>query len=114
MCNPARLSAAALLLTGLAAGPASAAYFGSLSLRPGQTQLINVGAVTRNVRVCNDFDSAGAASVTIAGNPTHHLGPGQCTEDVGDRVVVQSQAGGPIRVDWRALLNEGGHRMFEE
>ncbi len=109
------ISASAFLLTAALAGtPASAGYFGTLSLQPGETQKLNVGTVTRNVRVCNEFGSKGSASVVIADNPAHHLMPGQCAEDTGDRLLIQSMAGGPVQVDWRVIIDQGGHRQFED
>jgi hypothetical protein len=107
-------ASAVLLATALAGTPASAGYFGSLSLQPGQTQKLNVGTVTRNVRVCNEFGSAGSASVVIADNPAHHLMPGQCAEDTGDRLLIQSMSGGPVQIDWRVIIDQGGHRQFED
>ena len=111
----ARILTVAVVLTAAAmASPASASYFGSIILGPGQAQQIRTGLPAMNMRVCNDFFSTGGATVTIAGNAPHDLLPGRCAEDIGDQFLVQSHAGGQVTIDYRSIQANQGRRMQED
>ena len=107
--------ATVLLGAGLMGRQVEAAYFGTLTLKPGETQQLYIGTTARNVRVCNDFNSSGPVVVTIANNIPHDLLPGRCAEDIGDRMTVQSHAAGQVMINYRSIYDEGGHRnLFED
>ena len=108
------LSAIALLGAGLITGQAGAASFGSLILKGGEMQNVYIGTVGYNMRVCNDFYSSGLVIATISGNVPHDLSPGQCAEDIGDRLAVQNHSSGPARVDYRSVNDSQGHRQFDD
>jgi hypothetical protein len=97
------LSTIALIGVTLISGQAIGANFGALTLKAGETQTVDIGATSRNMRVCNDFFSSGQIVVTVGGNIPHYLSPGVCAEDIGDRVTFQSQASGPATVEFRSL-----------
>jgi hypothetical protein len=101
----------AMIGTALAGGRALGATFGSLTLKAGETRTVDVGATARTMRVCNDFFSAGPVVVTIGGNLPHDLSPGVCAEDIGDRLTIESHAGGPVTVEFQAIRDVG---IFEK
>lgn len=108
------LTVAAVLAAAPMASSALASYFGSVILSPGQVQQIRTGLPAMNMRVCNDFFSAGGATVTIAGNTPHDLLPGRCAEDIGDQFLVQSHASGQVTIDFRSIQANQGRRMQED
>lgn len=95
----------ALAVLAIASSPAMANYLGSVALDPGQRQEIYVGTTAQNMKVCNDFSSLGSVVATIAGNPGHDLSPGQCAEDIGDRVALENHSSGGARIMYRAILS---------
>jgi hypothetical protein len=108
------LAAITLMGAGLISDPAAAASFGTVTLRAGETQTVDIGSTGRNMRVCNDFFSSGPIIVTIGGNASHNLSPGLCAKDIGDRMMIQSLAGGLATVDFRSLGDNPGRRMFDD
>lgn len=86
-------------------GQAFAANFGTITLIAGETQAIDIGATGRNMRVCNDLSSAGSVLVTVGGNAPHELSPGLCAEDMGNRLLVHSQASGIATVDFKPICD---------
>ena len=97
------LSVIALIGTGLTAGQAFGANFGSLTVNGGETQTVDIGPTARNVRVCNDLSSAGPIVVVIDDNVPRNLSPGICAQDIGDRLTIQSRASGPAVVAFRTM-----------
>src|SRR6267142_4732591 len=97
------LSAIIILGAGLIAGQAFAFNFGSVTLKPGETRTVDFSTSARRMRVCNDFFSSGAVVATIGSSLPHHLSPGVCAEEIGDRMTVQSHASGLATVVFRAL-----------
>ena len=95
----------ALAVVAIASSPAMASSVGSLALGAGQRQEIYVGTTAKNMRVCNDFSSQGSVLATIAGNPGHDLSPGQCAEDIGDRVAFENHSSGGATIMYRAILS---------
>ena len=100
-----------LMALGLINNQAVADYFGSLTLKPGEARQLYIGTTARNLRVCNDFFSSGSATVTIGDNFSHELLPGVCAEDIGDRMTIHSHASGQVRIDYRAIYDQG-HGQF--
>lgn len=107
-------SAAALLAAAPMARPALASYFGTITLKPGEVRLVSTGLPGLNTRVCNDFFSTGAATVTIADNAPHDLLPGRCAEDIGNRIAVQSHASGQVTITYRSLQDNQGRIQEDE
>ena len=101
------LSAITLIGAGLISSQAVAANFGSVTLKAGETQTVDIGATGRDMRVCNDFFSSGPIVVTIGGNVPHDLSPGLCAEDIGGRMMIQSHASGVATVDFQSLNDVG-------
>ena len=101
----ATMATIALLGAASTGGPAVAANFGTVTLIAGQTQTIDIGPTARNMRVCNDRSSAGPVLVTIGGNAPHDLSPGLCAEDMGDRLLIHSQASGLTTVDFKSICD---------
>lgn len=95
----------ALLSAGSISGQALAANFGTVTLVAGQTQAIDLGPTGRNMRVCNDRSSAGPVLVTIGGNAPHDLSPGLCAEEMGDRLLIHSEASGLSTVDFKSICD---------
>jgi len=108
------LAVAAIFAAAPMASPALASYFGSIVLNPGQAQQIRTGLPAMNMRVCNDFFSAGGATVTVAGNTPHDLLPGRCAEDIGDQFMVQSHASGQVMIDYRSIQSNQGRHVQED
>ena len=108
------LTVAALLTAAPMASPALASYFGSITLKPGEVQQIYTGLPGFNMRLCNDFFSTGAATVTVDDNTPHELLPGLCTEDIGNRIVVQSHASGKVTIVYRSIRDQQNHHMQED
>ena len=97
------LGAIALMGAALASGQAFAFNFGSVTLNPGETRTVDFSTSARRMRVCNDFFSSGAVVATIGGSLPHHLSPGVCAEEIGDRMTIQSHASGLATVVFRSL-----------
>jgi hypothetical protein len=108
------LSAITLIGAGLIGAQAVAANFGSVTLKAGESQSVDIGATGRDMRVCNDFFSSGAIIVTIGGSFPHDLSPGVCAEEIGDRMTIQSLASGLATADFRALSDGRGRRELDD
>jgi len=94
----------ALIAAGcVAALPATASDYGSFTLKAGEMQEIDIGSTYRDLRVCNDFESAGGVVVTIGGHDPHTLQPGLCAEGFGDSIKVLNQANGVAMGIYRML-----------
>ncbi len=98
-----------------ASGPALARNFGSVSLKPGETQTVSIfgfGGYQR-VRVCNDVQSVSNVKVTIRPRDARVLQPGLCTEDSGDQIEFINQGSGQALVEYNAAPGSGsGFGMF--
>jgi hypothetical protein len=88
------LGAIILIGAGLISGQAAGANSGIVTLKPGETKTVDIDATGRNTRACNDFFSSGRIIVTIGDNSAHNLSPGECAEDFGGRMIIQSRASG--------------------
>jgi hypothetical protein len=109
------LSAIAILGVGLMAGEAgAAANFGSVTLKAGETQTVDMSTSARTMRVCNDSFSSGTVVATIGGAAPHDLSPGVCAEEIGDRMTIQSKASGLATVEFRSLSDGPGHREIDD
>src|SRR6266404_3475471 len=88
------LGASILLGADVISGQAAGANSGIVTLKPGETQTVDISPTGRNTRVCNDFFSSGPVVVTIGNNAPHDLSSGECAEDFGEQMRIQSHASG--------------------
>jgi hypothetical protein len=89
--------ALAVAIGGLAAAAgAGAAEFGAFTLQPGQSQTIQIGSTYRQLKVCNDTESAGQLDAVIGTSDVIHLGPGICGEWSGDRIMLHNVSNGVV------------------
>ena len=89
--------ALAVAIAGLgAATSAGAAEFGSFTLQAGQSQTIQIGSTYRQLKLCNDSESAGQLDAVIGTSDVIHLGPGICAEWSGDRIMLHNVSGGVV------------------
>ena len=82
---------------------AEAQEFGSFTLKPGETRGFRIGATYRNIRLCNDAESAGTLDATIGDHDMIHLVPGLCAEQSGDTILLHNAADGPVNGVWRRV-----------
>jgi hypothetical protein len=109
------LCAITVLGVGLIAGQAGAsANFGSLTLKAGQTETVDMSTSARTMRVCNDSFSSGAVIATIGAAAPHDLSPGACAEEIGDRMTIQSKGSGLATVGFRSLSDAPGRRQLDD
>jgi hypothetical protein len=87
----------------MAALPAAASDYGNFTLKAGELQEIHIGSTYRDLRVCNDFGSAGGVVVTIGDHDPHALQPGLCAEGFGGSIKVLNQANGVAMGIYRML-----------
>ena|SRR5690242_11589068 len=109
------LSAIALIGTGLISGQALCANFGTVTLRSGERQTVDISTSARIMRVCNDFFSSGPIVARVDDHFPRDLSPGLCAEDSGDRMTIQSHASGIVTVEFRSHSDGNGRGpMIEE
>jgi hypothetical protein len=89
---------------GLLAPQAMAAASGNFSLKPKEAKEIWIGATARELRICNDIASGGPIGITLGGHSPLVLGPGQCTYEMGDRILATNQGDNPAMGTWRATF----------
>ena len=87
--------ALAVAIAGLA-GNAVAADFGSFTLQAGQSQTIRIGSTYRQLKVCNDTESAGQLDTVIGTSDVIHLAPGICAEWNGDTIQLRNMSNGVV------------------
>src|ERR1051325_3914850 len=83
------------------ARPVEAQEFGSFTLKPGETRSFRIGTTYRDIRLCNDGESAGTLDATIGDHDMIHLAPGLCAEERGDAILLHNAANGPVNGVWR-------------
>jgi hypothetical protein len=101
-----------MLLSALAAAlpvaPGTAAESDVVSLAPGEAREFHIGSTYRNIRVCNDFASAGPVKAWVGHHLPQVLGPGVCADDSGDRIVLRNAAAGRVKGTYRTLFGGPG------
>jgi hypothetical protein len=95
-CHRISVFALAVAFTGLTAWVAAAADFGSFTLQPGQSQTIRIGSTYRQLKLCNDTESAGQLDAIIGTSDVIHLGPGICAEWSGDTIQLHNVSNGLV------------------
>ena len=86
---------------GLFAPQALAADNGSFFLKPKETRLIVVGTTARELRICNDVASGGAIGFTLGSRGPLVLQPGNCADDIADRILATNQGSATAMGTWR-------------
>ena len=89
---------------GLFAPQAMAEASGNFSLKPGEAKEIWIGGTARELRICNEIASGGPIEITLGGHTPFELGPGQCTYEMGDRILAANQGDSPAMGTWRATF----------
>jgi hypothetical protein len=95
----------ALAAAGFLEASAHAGQFGSFRLKPGEATDIQAGPRYLNLRVCNDVASSGSVGVTIGDSEPRAIGPGECTDSLGDKVRIQSRADGEVAGIYQPFFN---------
>ena len=93
--HPIFVFALAVAIAGLAGG-AAAAELGSFTLQAGQSQTIRIGSTYRQLKVCNDTESAGLLDAIIGTSDVIHLKPGICAEWNGDTIQLRNMSNGVV------------------
>ncbi len=88
--------ALAVAIACLTGKTAIAAEFGSFTLQAGESQTIRIGSTYRQLKVCNDSESAGVLDAIIGTSDVIHLQPGICAEWNGDTIQVHNVSGGVV------------------
>jgi hypothetical protein len=94
----------AIVGIGLFAPQVMAAASGSFSLKPREAKEVWIGAAARELRICNDVASGGPIGITLDGHGPLVLRPGQCTYEMGDRILAANQGDNPAMGTWRATF----------
>jgi precorrin-4 methylase len=97
--------ALAVAITGLTAWIAAAAEFGSFTLQPGQSQTIRIGSTYRQLKVCNDTESAGQLDAIIGTSDVIHLAPAICAEWSGDTIQLHNVSNGVVSGIYRRQVD---------
>ncbi|MEA2781614.1 MAG: hypothetical protein QOK29_3158 [Rhodospirillaceae bacterium] len=82
--------------------------FNEILLKPGQSQTIDVRSANPELRVCNDSESTARVAVAIGSNPTQLIGPGRCTEDLGETIALRNEDQGSAVVTYRPINSSSG------
>jgi hypothetical protein len=86
---------------GLFVPQALAADNGNFSLKSRETQLIVVGTTARELRICNDVASGGPIGITLGSSGPLVLRPGNCADDMADRILATNQSSATAMGTWR-------------
>src|ERR1700756_213562 len=89
----------AMVNLGAATAEAVPYQWGTFSVNPGETKRIDL-SIGREVRLCNDFESAATISVQVGPHDPHRLMPGLCTDDIGSDFVVTNLGSGRAFGTW--------------
>ena len=99
----------AMVDLGAATAEAVPYQWGSFSVKPGETKHISL-LIGREVRVCNNFESAASITVVVGPHDPHRVMPGVCAEDLGSDIVVTNLGGGPAFGTWASSY---GHQISD-
>jgi len=86
---------------GLFAPQALAVDNGSFFLKSKEARLIVVGTTARELRICNDVASGGAIGFTLGSPGLLVLQPGNCADDMADRILATNQSSATAMGTWR-------------
>jgi hypothetical protein len=91
----------AVMGIGLSGPQALAADNGSFFLRSKDAQLIVIGTTARELRICNDVASGGPIGIALGSRGPLVLQPGNCADDMGDRILATNQGSATAMGTWR-------------
>ena len=95
----------ALMAASIVAGPCQGQTFGSVTIAPGASRQVSIGATYRSIRVCNDFMSDGSVVVTIRTGWSRTLSPGECTQDSANTFLLQNRSGSPALIEYNSTID---------
>ena len=99
---------------GLSGPLALAADNGSFSLKSKQAQLIVVGTSAHELRVCNDVASGGPIGIALGSRGPLVLQPGNCADDMGDRILATNQGSATAMGTWRTYYEPDDRHMLPD
>ena len=99
---------------GLFAPQALPADNGSFFLKPKETRLIVVGTTARELRICNDVASGGAIGLARGSRGPLVLQPGNCADDMGDRILATNRGSATAMGTWRTYYAPDDRRMLSD
>ena len=86
---------------GLSGPLALAADNGDFSLKSKEAQLIVVGTTARELRICNNVASGGPIGITLGSHGPLVSQPGNCADDMGDKILATNQGSATAVGTWR-------------
>ena len=96
-------------------GPqALAADNGSFFLRSKEAQLIVIGTTARELRICNDVASGGPIGTTLGSRGPLVLQPGNCADDMGDRILATNPGSATAMGTWRTYYAPDDRHMLPD
>ena len=104
----------AIVGIGLFAPQALAADNGSFFLKSKEARLIVVGTTARELRICNDVASGGAIAFTLGSRGPLVLQPGNCADDMGDRILVTNNNSATAMGTWRTYYEPDDRHMLPD
>ena len=99
---------------GLFAPQALPADNGSFFLKPKEARLIVVGTTARELRICNDVASGGAIGFTLGSRGPLVLQPGNCADDIADRILATNQGSATAIGTWRTYYAPDDRHMLPD
>ncbi len=101
--SPAGLALAALLALQACAevGAPTTSSSSSFTLVAHSGRSIWISSGYRDLRVCNDAESAGGLLVTVGDAPSRLLAPGACTSGTGDVIDLENLSSGGVSGTYR-------------
>ena len=91
----------AVISISLSGPQALAADNGSFFLRSKEAQLIVIGTTARELRICNDVASGGPIGIALGSRGPLVLQPGNCADDMADRILATNQGSAEAMGTWR-------------
>ena len=99
---------------GLSGPLALAADNGNFSLKSKEAQLIVVGTTARELRICNDVASGGAIGFTLGSRGPLVLQPGNCADDLAERILATNQGSAEAMGTWRTYYAPDDRHMHPD
>jgi hypothetical protein len=102
--------ASAVVLAGMVGGSVTSAHaqdFDVLSLKPGETRLVEASSANPYLLVCNDMTSGARVSVTVGHADDGLLMPGACATEFGTTIRMHSLGSGLAMVTYRPVNIDG-------
>jgi hypothetical protein len=84
---------------------AQAALMNTFVLKPGSPEKALYGG---DLRVCNDVESTGAATVTVRPEGMVYLSPGRCFNEWGSMLTFKNEGSGVVILHYRSIAKNNG------